>query len=170
LAERELLHQVLIRAPIQRVWDELTKLSGRQRAMMDLVLDSTLEVGAPLYYRTSDGKRVFVVGRVLEVEAPHRLRHTQRVTTRDDPFTIVTWELAETADGTAVTLRHTGWPEGTRKLEQVDRTWAGILPQLKHVLEHGDVSIGKKLEYLFYGLFMWALPARTKTENVPAPD
>jgi hypothetical protein len=57
LAERELLHSIMIDAPIEAVWAELTRLDGRQRAMMDTVLDSTLEVGAPLYYKSEDGKR-----------------------------------------------------------------------------------------------------------------
>jgi hypothetical protein len=49
LAEQgpELLHSIEIAAPIEAVWAELTRLDGRQRAMMDTVLESTLEVGAP---------------------------------------------------------------------------------------------------------------------------
>lgn len=62
MAEKEWLHRIHIRAPIEAVWNELTRLDGRQRAMMDTILDSTLKVGAPLYYRSPDGKRVFIVG------------------------------------------------------------------------------------------------------------
>ena len=62
MAERELLHSIEIAAPIEAVWAELTRLDGRQRAMMDTVLESSLEVGAPLYYKSPDGKRVFIVG------------------------------------------------------------------------------------------------------------
>ena len=170
MAERELLHSIVIAAPIEKVWAEITKLDGKQRAMMDTVLDSTLEPGAPLYYKSPDGKRVFIVGRVVEVDPPKRLSHTQRLLTRDDPFTLVTWELEEVDGGTRVTLRHTGWPAGTRKLDQVDSTWAMILPELKRLLETGDVSTGLKLRYAAMNAFMWALPARTRTENVPEPD
>jgi uncharacterized protein YndB with AHSA1/START domain len=169
LAERELLHRITIAAPVEAVWAELTRLDGRQRAMMDTVLDTALEPGAPLYYKSPDGKRVFIVGRVISVEPPRRLSHTQRVTTRDDPFTLVTWELEPVGEGTRVTLRHTGWPEDTKKLDQVDGTWAMILPELKRVLETGDVSPRAKLRYAMYRAFTWALPARTRTENVPAP-
>lgn len=170
MAEQELRHHIEIAAPIEAVWAELTKLGSVQRAMMDTVLDSTLEVGAPLYYKSRDGKRVFIVGRIVEIDPPKRLTHTQRLTTRDDPFTLVTWTLEETAVGTSVTLLHTGWPTDTRKLDQVDGTWAMILPELKQVVETGDVSTSLKLRYALMRAFMWAMPARTRTENVPEPD
>jgi uncharacterized protein YndB with AHSA1/START domain len=172
LAEQgpELLHSIEIAAPIEAVWAELTRLDGRQRAMMDAILESTLEVGAPLYYKSPDGRRVFIVGRVVEVEPPKRLAHTQRLTMRDDPFTLVEWALEETAVGTRVTLRHSGWPAGTKDLHKVDGTWASILPELKRVIETGDISTRLKLQYAGMRAFMWAMPARTRTENVPEPD
>jgi len=68
----------VINAPIEAVWAELTKLRGTQHAMMDTVLESSLEVGAPLYYRSPDGRRIFIVGRVVEVDPPKRFVHTQR--------------------------------------------------------------------------------------------
>jgi uncharacterized protein YndB with AHSA1/START domain len=138
--------------------------------MMDTVLESTLEVGAPLYYKSPDGRRVFIVGRVVEVDPPKRLSHSQRVTTRHDPWTLVTWELEEVAGGTRVTLRHSGWPAETKGLDEVDGTWALILPELKRLLETGDISTGLKARYAAYRLFMWALPARTRTGDVPPPE
>ena len=137
--------------------------------MMDTVLDATLEVGAPLYYKSEDGKRVFIVGRIVEVDPPRRLSHTQRLMMRDDPFTLVSWELEEIASGTQVTLRHSGWPADTRKLDQVDKTWASILPELKRVVETGDISARLKWQYVLMRAFMWAMPAKTKSSNVPPP-
>jgi uncharacterized protein YndB with AHSA1/START domain len=169
VSERELLHSIVIAAPIDAVWAELTRLDGRQRAMMDTVLDSALEPGAPLYYKSPDGKRVFIVGRVIEVDPPRHLSHTQRVTTRDDPFTLVTWTLEEVEGGTRVTMRHTGWPDDTKKLHQVDGTWASIMPELKRLLETGKISRGMRVRYRMYSWFMWAMPAKTRTENVPEP-
>lgn len=169
MAERELVHQIVIRASIEEVWQELTRLDGRQRAMMDTVLDSTMQVGDPLYYKTADGERVFIVGRILDIDPPTRLSHTQQLLMRDDPWTVVTWDLTEVDGGTQVTLRHTGWPEETPKLDSVDKTWAMILPELKRLLEDGDISTGLKLKYAFMRTFLWTLPSRTKPENVPEP-
>jgi uncharacterized protein YndB with AHSA1/START domain len=168
-AERELVHSIEIAAPIEAVWAELTRLDGRQRAMMDAILESTLQPGAPLYYKSPDGRRVFIVGRVVEVDPPKRLAHTQRLTMRDDPFTLVEWSLEETAGGTRVTLRHSGWPADTRDLHKVESTWASILPELKRVIETGDISTRLKLQYAGMRAFMWALPSRTRTANVPPP-
>ena len=166
----DLLQTITIAAPVADVWAEITKLNGRQRAMLDSVLRSTLEPGAPLYYTSEDGTRVFVVGRVVEVDPPHRLVHTQRLTLRDDPPTLVTWELAEIEGGTRVTLRQTGFPDGTEKLERVDRTWATILRELRNVIERGQVSPGMRVQYFLLRRFMFAMPARTKRENVQVPD
>ena len=159
----------MIAAPIAAVWAELTKLDGRQRAMMDAVLDSELTVGAPLYYRSPDGKRVFVVGRVVDVDPPRLLSHTQRLTMRDDPWTLVTWELSEVDGGTKVTVRNSGWPAEVPKLHKVDNTWKAILDALKDVLEKGEVSTGLRVQYAIMRAFMWAMPAGTKPENVPEP-
>lgn len=170
MAERELLQTIVIEAPIAEVWSEITRLGGRQRAMMDTILDSALEPGAPLYYRSPDGKRVFIVGRVVEVEPPYRLSHTQNLLLRDDPPTLVTWVLEEVDGGTRVTLRHTGWPVETKDLHKVDSTWVTILTELKRLVETGDISRKLKLQYALMRAFMWAMPAKTRAENVPAPD
>ncbi|SDP86024.1 Uncharacterized conserved protein YndB, AHSA1/START domain [Lentzea jiangxiensis] len=165
----ELVHSIVIAAPIEEVWAEMTRLDGKQRAMMDAVLDSTLESGAPLYYRSPDGKRVFVVGRVVEVDPPRLLSHTQRLTMRDDPWTVVSWQLEAVDGGTRVTVRNSGWPEGVKRLDKVDSTWKGILAALKQVVETGDVGSGLKVQYAFMRAFMRAMPASTKTGNVPEP-
>ncbi len=170
MAEHELVHSIVIKAPIDAVWAEITRLRGKQRAMMDAVLETTFEPGDPLYYTSPDGKRVFIVGRIVAVEPPRRLSHTQQLLTRDDPPTLVTWELDEVEGGTRVTMRHTGWPADTKDLEKVDATWAVILPELKRVIETGDISVKVKLRYTLYRPFRWLMPAKTRAENVSVPD
>jgi hypothetical protein len=83
---------------------------------------------------------------------------------------VVTWELDEVGDGTSVTLRHSGWPADTPKLDSVDSTWSKILAELKRVVETGDISTGLKLRYGLMRAFMWALPSKTRSGNVPIPD
>lgn len=166
----DLLQTITIAAPIDAVWAELTKLSAKQRAMMDTVLSTTFEPGAPLLYKSPDGKIAFIVGRIMEAEAPHRLVHSWQLTTRDDPPTVVTWELEEVEDGTRVTLRHTGFPEGTQKLDGVEGTWVLILRELKRLLEAGDISRELKLRYAIMRRFMWAMPAKTRAANVTIPE
>lgn len=64
----ELIQQIEIDAPIGAVWAEITKLGTVQRPLLDTVLATTLEPGAPLRYTTPDGRRTFVVGRVVEAD------------------------------------------------------------------------------------------------------
>ena len=55
-------------------------------------------------------------------------------------------------------------------LEAIDGTWAMILPELKRLLESGQVSAGLRLRYVAFRAFMWAMPAKTKAANVGEPD
>jgi uncharacterized protein YndB with AHSA1/START domain len=170
LAEHELVHSILVRASIDEVWSEITRVHGRQRAMMDAVLDTTFQPGDPLSYRSTDGKRVFIAGRVVAVQAPRRFSHTQQLLMRDDPPTLVTWELDEVDDGTRVTVRHSGWPADTKDLDKVDATWAVALPELKRLVETGDISRKRKLRNALYRPLSRFMPAGPRAENVSVPD
>ena len=110
--------------------------------MMDAVLDTSFGPGDPLYYRSADGGRVLIVGRVVAVEAPRRFSHTQQLLVRDDPPTLVTWELDEVEGGTRVTLRHSGWPAETEDLDKVDAIWAVVLPELKRLVGNDNRIAG----------------------------
>jgi uncharacterized protein YndB with AHSA1/START domain len=161
---------MIIRAPIDKVWSEITRVRGRQRAMMDAVLDTTFQPGDPLYYRSPDGRRVYIVGRVVAVEAPRRFSHTHQLLMRDDPPTLVTWELDEVDDGTRVTLRHSGWPADTSDLDKVDATWAVVLPELKRLVETGDISRKRKLRYVLYRPLGRFMPTSPHDANVSVPE
>jgi uncharacterized protein YndB with AHSA1/START domain len=166
------LHQSIeIAAPIDAVWAEITRLRGVQRALMDTVLETTFEPGSPLYYKSRDGKRTFIVGRIVEVRAPVLLAHTQVLTTRDYAPTLVTWRLEPTANGgTRVSVAHTGWADGVKGVDSVDSTWAWILRELKNVMERGAVARSTAVKYGLMRGFLWAMPAKTRTDLVMVPD
>lgn len=167
----DMMQQIDIAAPIEAVWAELTKLGSVQKAMMDTILDTTLEPGAPLRYTSRDGNRTFIVGRIVDVQPPSRLSHTYVLTTRDDPPSLVTWTLEQLTSGVVrVTVAHTGWADSATGLDRVDKTWAGILAELKRLLETGDVSFRLKTQYGIMRMFLWAMPAKTKTANVEVPS
>lgn len=166
---KELRQAITVSAPIETVWAEITKVGAKQRAVLDAVLDTSFKPGDPLYYRSEDGSRVFVVGRVVECSPPHRFVHTQLLTMRDDPLTTVTWQLEEIPGGTRVTLIHSGWP-ADHDAGKVDKTWAGILTSLKRIVETGDISSGEKFKLAMMRAFMFAMPAKTRAENVKVPD
>jgi len=158
-----------VAAPIEKVWAEITKVGARQRAQLDSVLETSFRPGDPLYYRSEDGSRTFMVGRVLECDPPTTFSHTQVLTMRDDPLTVVSWRLEAVAEGTRVTLVNSGWPAGA-KMDKVDATWKGILASLKSVVETGDVTSRQKVTLFFMRKFMFMMPSTTKTANVTVPD
>ena len=96
----------------------------------------------------TDGKQVFVVGRVVEVDPPRLTRSTE---------------------GTRVTLRDSVWPEGVKRLDKVDTTWKDILVAFEQVVEAGDVGVCLRFQYAMMRAFMWAMPSSTKVETVPEP-
>jgi len=168
---RDLHQSIEIAAPIEAVWAEITKLRGVQRALMDTVLQTSFEPGDPLYYKSRDGKRTFIVGRIVTVEPPVLLAHTQVLTTRDYAPTLVTWRLAPTAEGgTRVSVAHTGWQDDVKGVDSVDSTWAWILRELKNVMERGSVAPATAGKYALMRAFLWAMPARTRTDRVRVPD
>lgn len=163
------MQTIVIDAPPERVWQEITKLRDVNRALMDSVFDTTLEPGAPVLYRTEDGKRVFIVGRILEVEPPRRLVMRWQLTMRKDPPTTVTWTLDPEGNGTRVTVEHVGFPDDT-KLKGYDSTWAQMLSNLKAVIEDGRLPLGVRMQYGFFRLTRFAMPSSTRPERVAIPD
>lgn len=169
MAEKEIRHSITIAAPIDAVWAEITKVGARQRAQLDSVLETSFRPGDPLYYKSRDGSRIFMVGRVLEFDPPTTFRHTQVLTMRDDPLTEVARHLEPVPGGTRVTLVNSGWPVGA-EMEKVDATWKGILASLKSVVETGDVTGRQKATLFLMRTFMFMMPAKTRSENVVVPD
>ena len=55
---------ITIQAPVERVWDEITKTGTLQPAVYNTVLDCDMTPGSRLRYYSQNKKRVFVVGEV----------------------------------------------------------------------------------------------------------
>jgi uncharacterized protein YndB with AHSA1/START domain len=153
-----------IAAPVQRVWDEITKTGRIQRALYNTVLESTLRPGARLRYYSPDRRRVFVIGEVVEVDPPRRFVHTYWFTTwKKGPPTLVTWELTEERGGCRVTLTHSGWTREHEEAESTGAGWAQSLGLLKAELETGRLPWKTRAMYVMMGWFSFLLPATTKT-------
>ena len=151
------------------MWAEITKVGTKQRAQLDAVLDTSFVPGDPLYYKSEDGSRIFMVGRVLACERPTIFSHTQVLTMGDDPLTVLTWTLEPVDGGTRVTLVNSGWPADAR-MDKVDSTWQGILASLKTVIETGDVSGKQKVTMFLMRTFMFMMPSKTKADRGSVPD
>lgn len=154
-----------IDAPIQRVWQEITKTGAIQRAVNNTVLESSMTPGAKLRYYSPSRKRVFVVGEIVEVVAPRKFSHTWKFTMSPDAPTLVTWELSETPIGCRVTLTHSRWTDAAKMYKNVGKTWAEILRLLKLEIETGDIDLKAKIMYRMFGALEFILPKTTTVEH-----
>lgn len=161
----ERVASIHIAAPIQRVWDEITKTQSIQRALFNTVLVGDLTVGSRLRYYSPDRKRVFVVGEVLEVTPPTRFVHTYIMTMNPDPETTVAWDLVEVDGGCRVTITHSGWTDAHRTADKTAAGWEQILELLKGEIETGTLPLKTRIQYRVMGLFQFALPKRTSVDH-----
>ena len=171
-APKPLPDQVLsieIHRPIDAVWREITKTGAIQRALNNTVLDSAMRPGAKLRYYSPSRKRVFVVGEIVELEAPRKFSHTWKFTMNAEDFTLVTWQLAELPGGSCrVTLTHSRWNDGMKSYRSVQGTWGSILRLLKLELETGDIDLKSKTMYWMFGALEFMLPRTTSVSHADA--
>ena len=164
-AVNERVASIYIDAPIERVWEEITKTGSLQRPLYNTVLIGDLVPGSRLRYSSSDRKRVFVVGEVVEVAPPVRFVHTYIMTLDPDLETTVSWDLAAEGDGCRVTLTHSGWTDQHHTAEKTAKGWEEILGLLKAEVETGSIPTKTRLTYNLMRLFSFALPKRTSAEH-----
>lgn len=157
-----------IKAPVERVWGEITKTGVIQRPLYNTVLECDLEPGSPLKYFSPDGKRIFVIGRVIDVDPPRMLRHTYMFTSKDEPPTLVTWNLEATDDGCRVTVTHTGWTDEHKAPEKSAGGWREILGLLKDEIETGQIPLKTRVTYSMMKWMMWMMPKTTMAPNAVA--
>ena len=154
-----------IKAPVDRVWSEITKTGVIQRPLYNTILETDLKPGSPLKYYSPDRKRIFVIGRIIDVDPPKMLRHTYMFTTKDEPPTLVTWNLEPTADGCRVTVTHTGWTDEHRAPEKTAGGWREILGLLRDEVETGQIPLKTRITYTMMNSMMWIMPKTTMAPN-----
>ena len=157
---------ITIQAPVERVWDEITKTGTLQPAVYNTVLDCDMTPGSRLRYYSQNKKRVFVVGEVIEVTPPTRFVHTYVMTLNPDPVTVVTWELEDVGGACKVTLTHRGWTEAHKTEEKTVAGWTEILALLKSQVETGGLPLKTRVMYGMMGFFQFALPKTTSVDYV----
>ena len=162
----ELSVSIVINAPVERVWDEITKTGRVQKALYNTVLETDLVPGHRLRYYSIDKKRVFVVGEVVEVTPPTRFVHTYVFCQKPEAETLVTWELeALEGSGCRVNLTHGGWTTAHHKPEKHEAGWEQILGLLKTVVETGEIPLGWRIMYAIMKRMMFLLPKSTRADG-----
>jgi uncharacterized protein YndB with AHSA1/START domain len=160
--------KVVIDAPIESVWQELTKKDGLCAHFFNSRLDTTeLAVDAPVRMRSKDGKYTSVVGEVLEWEPPFVYSHSFKFTNLDDPYCKVTYRLKEVDGGTELRLINENVPANTKTAAYMEQGGTFITETLKAILETGKPPFKSRMILTIIGLTAFMTPAICKSENWP---
>ena len=160
--------RVVIRAPIHKVWAELT----RTDSTLPFFFNSTcrtpgLAVGAPIRMVSKNGKYTSVVGDVVEFDPPYRYAHTFKFTNLDDPPCTVRYVLKEVEGGTEFTLINENVPKGTKSEKYMTQGGDFITKNFKAVVETGKPTAGGRFALFMMGLFAPLTPKQSLSENWP---
>lgn len=125
-----------IRAPRERVWEELTARGRIQEWLCDQALIEA-RAGGRYLFRWRSGFEA--QGTLVRFEPPQSLAYIW-IGTGEPGQTLVEWELAEVAGGTQVTMTHIGFRRdalGQSSRAEAAKEWPGGLENLQSVLEEG---------------------------------
>ncbi len=161
--------RVVIRAPIEKVWAELT----REDTVLPFFFNSTcktpdgLKVGGPVRMVSKNGKYAAVVGDVLEFDPPYRYAHTFKFTSLEDPPCIVRYELKEVDGGTEFTLVAERIPAGTKSEKYMTSGSEFIANNLKAYVETGKATRSGCFALIMMNLTSFMTPKSCRIENWP---
>jgi uncharacterized protein YndB with AHSA1/START domain len=162
-------YRVTIRAPIHKVWAELT----RENTVLPFFFNSTcktpngLKVGAPVRMVSKNGKNAAVVGDVIEFDPPYRYAHTFQFTSLDEPPCIIRYELKEVDEGTEFTLISERVPGGSKSEKYMESGGHFITANFKACVETGKATFGGRFALFMMGLTAFMTPKSCRIENWP---
>ena len=160
--------RVMINAPVDRVWAELTRTEVILPFFFNAKCDCPeLKTGAPVRMRSKNGKYTSVVGEVLEFDPPRRYRHTFQFTNLDDPPCEVAYDLREVDGQTELTLTNINVPAGTKTEKYMNQGGTFITENLKALIETGKPTLGGRFVLAMIALTTPFTPARCRSENWP---
>jgi uncharacterized protein YndB with AHSA1/START domain len=166
------IFQVIINAPIDAVWREITRTDAPIAAFFNSRMHlgpAGLKPGSKLAMRTPNRKHTGVVGTILECDPPRRFSHTFRFTTMNDPECTCTYELKPATgagsgggEATEFTLIIDDLPVGTKTAKQMVQGGTLIVNTLKSVMETGQPSLGVRLLFVLFKIMPPPKAARSE--------
>lgn len=162
------VYRVVIDAPIETVWSELVNTANPRPFFWNGNWDSDFTPGSPYRITMNGGKSVAVIGRVLEMEPPHKLVTTFRLTGMSDPASKVTYLLAEKDGGTEFQLITENILAGSKSEGAMAGGAKFIVENFKAYVETGKVTFGAQMTLAMYALMAPMTPKTMSAENWPA--
>lgn len=162
------MYRVVIAAPLDTVWSELVKTTSPRPFLWNSSWH-TQEMAAGNAYRviSSDEKVVAVVGEILEMEPPHKLVTSFRLTQFDDPSSRVTYTLREVEGGTEFTLITENVLAGSKSEKSMAGGSKFIVNNFKAYVQTGKVTPGARMMLAVMGLMSAFVPKSIRAENWP---
>jgi uncharacterized protein YndB with AHSA1/START domain len=166
-AEKQ-IYRVLVSAPIETVWSELVKTTAPRPFFWNSSWDAAaLESGEPYRMLSKDGRTVAVIGEILEMDPPHRLVHSFRLTALPDPASKVTYSLKEVPGGTEFCLITEYVVAGSKSEKSMAGGSKFIVENLKAFVETGKVTLGARLTLAMYALMAPLAPKSMRADKWP---
>lgn len=162
------VYKVHIKAPIDRVWSELIDTASPRPFFWNSGWD-TKGIAAGNAYRmlSADGKVVGVVGEIVELDPPHRMVITFRLTSLDDPPSRVVYTLEEAENGTDFTLITENVLAGSKSEKSMADGSRFIVKNFKAYVETGKVTLGARMMLAMFKLMAPMTPKALRAENWP---
>ena len=156
---RNFVYTIYIAASTEKVWKALTDRDLTQ-AYWDHYNISDWKPGSRwAHVRTSQSDKVDIVGKVIEVEAPHHLAVTWALPVDEKDETKhsrVAYKLKTVGPDTRLTVVHSGLEPDSAMLRGISMGWPAVLSNLKTLLETGrtlSLEMWKSVEdYEDFGL------------------
>lgn len=132
--------EIFLDAPRSRVWEALTHPDQVARYLHGTQVESDWKVGGPITWKGEwKGRRYEDKGRILEVEAPHRLATTYWSSLSGKPdrpeyHKTLRYVLYEEDGGTRLLLT-TENNASEQEARHAEENWKGVLGTLKGILE-----------------------------------
>ena len=160
--------RVVINAPIDKVWSELVKTTEARPFFWNSTWDTpAFEPGKPYRVTSNGGKTVAVIGRILEIDPPHRLVTTFRLTQLPDPPSQVTYTLKEVDGGTEFCLVSEKVLAGSKSEKSMADGSRFIVENFKAWVETGKVTFGARLMLAMFSLMAPLTPKSMRADNWP---
>lgn len=162
------VYKVTINAPIDTVWSELVNTSSPRPFFWNSGWDTqAMSAGNAYRMLSKDRRTVGVVGRILEIDPPHRLVTSFQLTNLDDPPSRVTYELREVDGGTEMKLITENVVAGSKSEKSMDGGSKFIVENFKAYVETGKVTFGARMMLGVMGLFGAFAPKSMRAEKWP---
>lgn len=166
-AEKQ-IYRVLIDAPIQTVWSELVNTTQPRPFFWNGNWDSPeLAPGNPYRVTANKGKSIAVIGRIIEMDPPHKLVTTFRLTALPDPPSRVTYTLKENGGATEFCLITENVIAGSKSEKSMAGGSKFIVENFKSYVETGKVTLGARLTLAMYSLLGPLTPKSMRADKWP---